>query len=203
MNNKTEPARGRLAIPRWSKEAIAADLTASLVVFLVAMPLCVGVAVASGVPAELGIITGIVGGLVVGPLSGCPLQVSGPAAGMAVIVGQLVAQHGFETLGLILLIAGGVQLLAGVFRLGQWFRAVSPAVIQGMLAGIGVLGTVTAGIASWLVERVEDLGEQEDLEQGNAPATASDVQALREEVRRLREQLDSRHGSPLDPGPPA
>lgn len=72
-----------------------------------------------------------------------------------------------------------------------------------MLAGIGVLGTVTAGIASWLVERVEDLGEQEDLEQGNAPATASDVQALREEVRRLREQLDSRHGSPLDPGPPA
>ena len=72
-----------------------------------------------------------------------------------------------------------------------------------MLAGIGVLGTVTAGIASWLVERVEDLGEQEDLEQGNAPATASDVQALREEVRRLREQLDSRDGSPLDPGPPA
>ncbi|ROR92472.1 potassium channel family protein [Nocardioides aurantiacus] len=61
-----------------------------------------------------------------------------------------------------------------------------------MLAGIGVLGTVTAGIASWLVERVEDLGEQEDLEQGTAPATATDVQALREEVRRLREELAAR-----------
>lgn len=61
-----------------------------------------------------------------------------------------------------------------------------------MLTGIGVLGTVTAGIASWLVERVEDLGEQEDLEQGTAPATATDVQALREEVRQLRRELAAR-----------
>ena len=67
------------------------------------------------------------------------MQVSGPAAGLAVIVGQLIAEHGFATLGLIVMVAGVVQLLAGFFRLGQWFRAVSPAVIQGMLAGIGVL----------------------------------------------------------------
>lgn len=119
------------------------DLLASIVVFLVALPLCMGIAIASGVPPEkaaaVGIITGIVGGLVVGMLAGCPLQVSGPAAGLAVIVGQLIAEHGFATLGLIVMVAGAVQLVAGLLRLGQWFRAVSPAVIQGMLAGIGIL----------------------------------------------------------------
>jgi MFS superfamily sulfate permease-like transporter len=119
------------------------DLLASLVVFLVALPLCMGIAIASGAPPEkaaaVGIITGIVGGLVVGMFAGCTLQVSGPAAGLAVIVGQLVAEHGFATLGLMVMVAGAVQLIAGIFRLGQWFRAVSPAVIQGMLAGIGIL----------------------------------------------------------------
>ena len=119
------------------------DALASIVVFLVALPLCMGIAIASGVPTEkaaaVGIITGIVGGLVVGFLAGSPLQVSGPAAGLAVIVGQLIQEHGFERLGLIVMIAGGVQFLAGLLRAGQWFRAVSPAVIQGMLAGIGIL----------------------------------------------------------------
>jgi MFS superfamily sulfate permease-like transporter len=119
------------------------DLLASVVVFLVALPLCMGVAIASGVPTEkaaaVGIITGIVGGLVVGFLAGCSLQVSGPAAGLAVFVGQLIQEHGFENLGLIVMIAGGIQLLAGLTHVGQWFRAVSPAVIQGMLAGIGIL----------------------------------------------------------------
>jgi MFS superfamily sulfate permease-like transporter len=79
--------------------SVKPDLLASVVVFLVALPLCMGVAIASGVPPEkaaaVGIITGIVGGLVVGLLAGCPLQVSGPAAGLAVIVGQLIAVHGF------------------------------------------------------------------------------------------------------------
>ena len=119
------------------------DALASIVVFLVALPLCMGIAIASGVPPEkaaaVGIITGIVGGLLVGFLAGCPLQVSGPAAGLAVIVGQLIQEHGFERLGLIVMIAGGIQFLAGLLRAGQWFRAVSPAVIQGMLAGIGIL----------------------------------------------------------------
>ena len=119
------------------------DFLASIVVFLVALPLCMGIAIASGVPPEkaaaVGIISGIVGGLVVGFLAGCSLQVTGPAAGLAVIVGQLILEHGFATLGLIVMVAGVVQLIAGVLRLGQWFRAVSPAIIQGMLAGIGVL----------------------------------------------------------------
>lgn len=119
------------------------DLLASMVVFLVALPLCMGIAIASGAPpdraAAVGIITGIIGGLVVGPLAGSPLQVSGPAAGLAVMVGQLVATHGYPALGVIVMVGGAMQLLAGALRLGQWFRAVSPAVIQGMLAGIGVL----------------------------------------------------------------
>ncbi len=115
------------------------DLLASVVVFLVALPLCMGIAIASGVPAAAGLITGIVGGLVVALLAGAPLQVSGPAAGLSVIVWELVQAHGIVALGLIVMVAGAAQLLAGVLRLGQWFRAVSPAVIHGMLAGIGVL----------------------------------------------------------------
>jgi MFS superfamily sulfate permease-like transporter len=115
------------------------DFLASIVVFLVALPLCLGVAIASGAPPALGLVTGIVGGLVVGRLAGSPLQVSGPAAGMAVLVYQLVQEHGLIMLGVVGLIAGALQLLAGVFKLGQWFRAISPSVIHGMLAGIGVL----------------------------------------------------------------
>ncbi|UAK25091.1 SulP family inorganic anion transporter [Sphingomonas nostoxanthinifaciens] len=115
------------------------DLTASIVVFLVAMPLCMGIAVASGMPPEKGLVTGIIGGLVVGALSGSPLQVSGPAAGLAVIVFELVRDKGLSALGPILIIAGLIQVVAGIFRLGGWFRAISPAVVHGMLAGIGVL----------------------------------------------------------------
>lgn len=115
------------------------DFLASIVVFLVALPLCMGIAIASGVPVAAGLITGIVGGLVVGVLAGCPLQVSGPAAGLTVIVYEIVQDYGFEMLGLVVLMAGAIQLVAGIFKLGQWFRAVSPAVIKGMLAGIGVL----------------------------------------------------------------
>jgi MFS superfamily sulfate permease-like transporter len=85
-----------------------------------------------------GLITGIVGGIIVGFLAGAPLQVSGPAAGLTVVVYEIVQKFGLEALGAIVLIAGVLQVLAGVFRLGQWFRAVSPAVIKGMLAGIGV-----------------------------------------------------------------
>ena len=115
------------------------DFLASIVVFLVALPLCMGIAIASGVPVAAGLITGIVGGLVVGWFAGAPLQVSGPAAGLTVIVFDLVQHHGLEVLGVAVLIGGALQLVAGLLRYGRWFRAVSPAVIHGMLAGIGVL----------------------------------------------------------------
>ncbi len=74
-----------------------------------------------------------------GALAGSPLQVSGPAAGLAVLVYEIVERFGLEMLGVIVLIAGALQVVAGIMKLGQWFRAVSPAVIKGMLAGIGVL----------------------------------------------------------------
>ena len=127
------------ALSSYLRSALPRDLTASIVVFLVALPLCMGIAVASGLPAEKGLITGIVGGLVVGALAGSPLQVSGPAAGLAVIVFEIVQKQGVGALGPILVAAGLVQLAAGALKLGQWFRAISPAVVHGMLAGIGVL----------------------------------------------------------------
>lgn len=115
------------------------DVLASLVVFLVALPLCMGIALASGAPIAAGLITGIAGGLLVGPLAGSPLQVSGPAAGLTVICGEIIRQQGLPGLGMAVLLGGLIQLIAGICRLGQWFRAVSPAVIHGMLSGIGVL----------------------------------------------------------------
>ncbi|MFF4695447.1 SulP family inorganic anion transporter [Streptomyces chattanoogensis] len=116
-----------------------ADFTASLVVFLVAVPLCVGVAVASGVPAELGLVTGIVGGLLTGLLPGSSLQVSGPAAGLTVLVFEAVKEYGLGALGALVLAAGLLQLAMGALKLGRWFRAISVAVVQGMLAGIGLV----------------------------------------------------------------
>lgn len=129
----------RLSWPRLSWDTFKSDLLASIVVFLVAVPLCMGIAIASGVPVVAGLITGMVGGIVVGMLAGAPLQVSGPAAGLTVIVYGIVQQHGHAVLGVAVLLAGLMQIAAGLGRLGQWFRAVSPAVIRGMLAGIGVL----------------------------------------------------------------
>jgi len=132
MSSEQTPPRGRL-------KEVRKDILPSIVVFLVALPLCMGIAIASGVPVAAGLVTGIVGGIVVGLLAGAPLQVSGPAAGLTVIVYDLVQKHGLESLGIVVLMAGVIQFVAGIFKLGQWFRAVSPSVIKGMLAGIGVL----------------------------------------------------------------
>ena len=115
------------------------DFAASLVVFLVALPLCVGVAVASGVPAELGLVTGIVGGLVTGLMRGSSLQVSGPAAGLTVLVFEAVREFGLPALGVIVLATGALQIAMGALRLGRWFRAISVSVVEGMLAGIGLV----------------------------------------------------------------
>ncbi|MBY0525934.1 MAG: SulP family inorganic anion transporter [Gemmataceae bacterium] len=129
--------------PSGGERSLRHDFLASIVVFLVALPLCMGIALASGAPPEkaaaVGLMTGIIGGLIVGSIAGSPLQVSGPAAGLSVIVYELAQRHGWGALGVIVLLAGAIQLAAGLMRLGQWFRAVSPAVIHGMLAGIGVL----------------------------------------------------------------
>jgi MFS superfamily sulfate permease-like transporter len=121
------------------KANFSKDFLASIVVFLVAIPLCLGIAIASGLPPTAGVITGIIGGIFVGLISGSPLAVSGPAAGLVVLVVEILAKHGIMMFGEILMLAGILQMLAGYFKLGVWFRAISPAVIHGMLAGIGIL----------------------------------------------------------------
>jgi MFS superfamily sulfate permease-like transporter len=114
------------------------DFLASIVVFLVALPLCVGIAIASGLPPSAGILSGIIGGIVVGAFSGSPLQVSGPAAGLIIIIYEIVQKYGVESLGIILLISGLIQIVFGLLKWGKWFRAISPAIVQGMLSGIGI-----------------------------------------------------------------
>jgi MFS superfamily sulfate permease-like transporter len=109
------------------------DLPAALVVFLVALPLCLGVAVASGVPAFSGIIAGAVGGIVIGLLSGSPLSVSGPAAGLTVIVLSAVnSLPSFEAFLLAVFISGVIQLLLGIIRAGVIGDFIPSAVIRGM-----------------------------------------------------------------------
>lgn len=123
---------------------IKSDLPAAIVVFFVAVPLCLGIAVASGAPAESGLIAGIVGGIVVGLMSGSPLGVSGPAAGLAVIVYTAIEdfggiEEGFHLFLASVVVAGAVQMLLGFARggvVGYFFPA---SVIKGMLAGIGLL----------------------------------------------------------------
>lgn len=116
-----------------------ADLAAGLVVFLVALPLCLGVALASGAPLLAGVVTGIVGGLIVSRLSGSPLMVSGPAAGLTAIVLSAIATLGsFQVFLVAVVIAGAMQLLLGILRLGIIGYYFPSSVIRGMLAAIGL-----------------------------------------------------------------
>lgn len=115
------------------------DLLASFVVFLVALPLCMGIAIASGAPPAAGLLSGIIGGLVVAALGGSPLQVSGPANSLIAVVALTSQEYGLAVLGAVVLAAGALQVAAGLLRLGQWFRAVSPAVIHGLMIGFAVI----------------------------------------------------------------
>ncbi|MEU7852861.1 bifunctional SulP family inorganic anion transporter/carbonic anhydrase [Nonomuraea sp. NPDC049141] len=114
------------------------DVPASLVVFLIAVPLSLGISMASGAPLAAGLIAAMVGGIVAGALGGSAVQVSGPAAGLSLVVADLVQTYGWRATCMITLMAGLVQLVLGVFRAARAALAVSPAVIHGMLAGVGV-----------------------------------------------------------------
>lgn len=114
------------------------DIPASLVVFLVAVPLSMGIALASNAPIMAGLISAAIGGVIVGALSGAPLQVSGPAAGLAVIAFGFIQQFGFPGLCALTVVAGGLQVLFGILKVARVTLAISPAVIHGMLAGIGI-----------------------------------------------------------------
>jgi carbonic anhydrase len=113
------------------------DLPASFVVFLVSVPLSLGIAAASGAPLIAGLVAAVVGGVVVGLLGGSPLQVSGPAAGLTVIVAGLIDQFGWPATAAITIGAGILQILFGLTKVGRLALSLSPAVVYGMLAGIG------------------------------------------------------------------
>ena len=119
---------------------VKSDLSSSLVVFLVALPLCLGIAMASGAPLFSGIIAGIVGGIVVGSLSNSNVSVSGPAAGLtAIILTAITSLGSFEVFLTAVVIAGCMQILLGLIRAGSIANYVPNNVVEGMLAGIGVI----------------------------------------------------------------
>lgn len=136
-SNHSPPGAARKGSSRFLSN-LGADVPASLVVFLVALPLSLGIAAASGAPIMAGLIAAAVGGIVAGSLGGAALQVSGPAAGLTVIVAGLVQEFGWQATCAITAAAGVVQLLLGISRVGRAALAVSPVVVKAMLAGIGV-----------------------------------------------------------------
>jgi carbonic anhydrase len=116
------------------------DIVAGIVVFLVAIPLCLGIALASGAPLFSGILSGIIGGIIVGTLSGSQVSVSGPAAGMAAVVLAAISQLGdFQTFLLALTLAGVLQILIGGLRAGFIAEYIPSNVVQGLLCAIGIL----------------------------------------------------------------
>jgi MFS superfamily sulfate permease-like transporter len=115
------------------------DIAASLVVFIVAIPLTLGISLASGVSIEAGIISAIIGGIVVGTIAGAPLMVSGPAAGLSAIVFQLVQDYGFQGLMFITMCCGLFQILFAALKSGPVFKLVPHSILSGMLAAIGII----------------------------------------------------------------
>ncbi|MGW3292853.1 SulP family inorganic anion transporter [Streptomyces xiamenensis] len=125
------PASGRRPVLR-------ADLPASISVFLIALPLSLGIALATGAPLQAGLVAAAVGGIVVGWLGGAPLQVSGPAAGLTVVTAELIIQYGWRVTCAITALAGLAQLGLSALRVARAALVVSPAIVHGMLAGIGI-----------------------------------------------------------------
>jgi len=115
------------------------NLPSSIVVFLVALPLCLGIAMASGAPLFAGLLTGIIGGLVIASISGSQLSVSGPAAGLTVIVFGAISTLGYNTFLLAVVLAGVIQLILGLIKAGTIGNYFPSAVIEGMLAAIGII----------------------------------------------------------------
>jgi MFS superfamily sulfate permease-like transporter len=121
-------------------EKLKRDIPASIVVFLVALPLCLGVSLASGAPILSGLISGIIGGIVVGTLSGSQTSVSGPAAGLtSVVFTSIISLGSFEVFLFSVLIAGVLQILMGLVRAGNIADYIPSNVIKGLLAAIGII----------------------------------------------------------------
>ncbi|MEU3608933.1 SulP family inorganic anion transporter [Streptomyces sp. NPDC035033] len=114
------------------------DVSASIAVFLIALPLSLGIALATGAPLQAGLVAAAVGGLVAGRLGGSPLQVSGPAAGLTVVTAELIQRYGWRTTCAITVLAGLAQLALAALKVARSALMVSPAIVHGMVAGIGV-----------------------------------------------------------------
>ncbi|HVT63123.1 MAG TPA: carbonic anhydrase family protein [Legionellaceae bacterium] len=124
----------------YRKRHLKFDLISATVVFLIAIPLCLGIALASGAPLMSGILSGIIGGVIVGTLSGSHVSVSGPAAGMSAVVLTVITQlGGFNIFLLALFIAGIYQIITGIFKAGFIADYVPSNVIQGLLSAVGIL----------------------------------------------------------------
>jgi carbonic anhydrase len=115
-----------------------ADLSASVSVFLIALPLSLGIALATGAPLQAGLVAAAVGGIVAGRLGGAPLQVSGPAAGLTVVIAELIQLYGWRVTCAITIVVGLTQLALAHLRVARSALMVSPAIVHGMLGGIGV-----------------------------------------------------------------
>ena len=114
------------------------DFNASLTIFILGLPIAMGVALASGTPIDSGLIAAVVGGLVVGTLGGAPLQVSGPVVGLAVLVFDITSHYGFASMCAVTVAAGLIQLLFGAARLGRWAAKIPQPMLQGMMSGVGM-----------------------------------------------------------------
>lgn len=120
------------------REVVRHDVPASVVVFLVALPLSLGIAIASDAPIMSGLIAAVVGGVIAGALGGSPLLASGPAAGLTVVVAELVNSFGWAVTCAITVGAGALQIVFGLSRVARAALAISPIVVHAMLAGIGL-----------------------------------------------------------------
>lgn len=141
QNKQGGAAMGNLNLGKYFlSKNLKRDIPASIVVFLVALPLCLGIALASGAPLFSGLLAGIIGGIVVGALSGSQLSVAGPAAGLTVVVLNAISTLGsFETFLLALVLAGVFQIIFGLIKAGTIGNYFPSAVIEGMLTAIGII----------------------------------------------------------------
>lgn len=141
QNEHGKAAAGSLNLRKYFlSKNLKKDIPSSIVVFLVALPLCLGIALASGAPLFAGILTGIIGGIVVGTISGSQLSVAGPAAGLTVIVLTAITTLGsYEAFLLSVVLAGAMQVIFGLIKAGTIANYFPSAVIEGMLAAIGII----------------------------------------------------------------
>lgn len=151
----------------YSPSSFLKDLSAGLVVFLVAVPLCLGIALASGAPLFSGFVSGIVGGIIVGVLSGSQTSVSGPAAGLtAVVAGQLAILGSFESFLMAVMLAGILQILLGIAKMGNISAFFPSSVIKGLLAAIGII-LILKQIPHILGHDVNPMGEKSFFQPDN------------------------------------